>query len=536
MKQPLVTPPQALFSAAFALLCLRCSDAPPSRTNPSPGAPVAGSSGAAPEGGRGGSVGVGAGAGGGGVTSAGGSAIAGRGGVNGESGSGGASGAAAGSAAQAGAGGGAPLPVEPGLVKDEEVRLTSAGLSLVSYGGYLNGESFQQEGILTHEGYQYTAFWNTARHVVMARRPLPDGAWSSFEFSDYTNTEADAHNTISLGISPADGTLHVAFDHHSSTLHYRRSMNGLVAEPALASWTAASFGAVSSSLVAGTAITELTYPRFVTEPGGAKMLFSARLGTSGSGDEHLWEYDASLHTWTSLGKYLDGIVDNVNAYPHGLSYGVSSKRLHVSWCWRDTSNASTNHDLLYLYSDDDGRTWLNNEGVSVATTGSQAARQNTAGINVWKIAQNRGLINQEHMVVDALGRVHVLLSHLPDAQANDSSFDSARSKSQYFHYFRGTDGKWSKTALGQPAVLNFRGKLAVSSSNNLYAVLPDLRIAAAAASNAFASWQLLEQGQAGRFFSDPLIDATRLLSEDKLSVVYPEKASPNIFVIDYSLD
>jgi hypothetical protein len=493
--------------------------------------PVAGAGAGNPAGGAGaGGVGVAiGGAGEAGGPRAGAESVSGAGPAAGAGGTG----PSAGSAGAAGAGG--AVEAEPSVTKERETRLSDQGLTLVSYGGYLNGESFQQEGLVTYKGYQYAAYWNTARHVVLARRKLPGGPWASLEFSDYTNREDDAHNTISLGVSEGDGSLHVAFDHHSSPLHYRRSMQGLVNEPETAAWDATSFGAVSSSLVSGQNVAELTYLRFVSEPGGAKMLFSARIGTSGSGDEYLWEYDATSRTWSSLGKYLDGIVDNVNAYPHGLSYGPGTQRLHIAWCWRDTSNASTNHDLLYLYSDDHGRTWHADGGARVAVAGSQAARQSTPGIRVWNIGQNRGLINQEHMVVDARGRVHVLLSHLPDAQADDANFDSARGKVQYFHYQRHLDGKWTRTALGQPGVLNFRGKLALSSTNNLYAILPDLRIAAASASSEFASWKLLEKGQPNHYFSDPLIDTSRLLSEDELSVVYPEKASPNIQVIDYTL-
>src|SRR5690606_17572686 len=106
--------------------------------------------------------------------------------------------------------------VAASIAKDGESLIALSGLTLVSYGGYLNGESFQQDGILSHNGYQYTAFWNTNRSVVMARRELPSGEWQKFEFTDYTNTEDDAHNTISLGISQADGTLHLSFDHHGS--------------------------------------------------------------------------------------------------------------------------------------------------------------------------------------------------------------------------------------------------------------------------------------------------------------------------------
>jgi hypothetical protein len=359
-------------------------------------------------------------------------------------------------------------------VKNAEVKLSDAGLALVSYGGYLNGESFQQDGIVTHKGYQYTAFWNTARHVVLARRALPDGAWARVELTDYTNTESDAHNTISLGVTEADGTLHVAFDHHGSPLHYRKSHTGLLSDPANASWSAASFDATTGSLVSGVNVTQLTYPRFVSEPGGEKTLLSARIGASGSGDEYLWEYSATTHAWTSLGKYVDGIGANINAYLHGLAYGPGSTRLHAAWCWRDTSDAATNHDLLYVYSDDNGRTWRNNSGANAGTTGANAIHASSTGISVWSIGQKRGLINQEHMLVDDAGRVHVLLSHMPDAQADDANFDSARGKSQSFHYWRDLDGKWARTSLGLPVVAAFRGKLAVSSHGNLYAIFAGL--------------------------------------------------------------
>jgi hypothetical protein len=513
-------------------------------TTASGGTPATGGAGGTPTG-TGGTIGGGGSASGGTTTggatatggaagsNTGGSAGANSGGKGGATSMGGAAGANSGGNAGT-AGGGAAGSPSAGISKDGEVKLTGAGQTLVSYGGYLNGESFQQEGILSFNGYQYAAFWNTARHVVLARRALPSGAWSTLELSDYTNTEGDAHNTISLGICPSDGTLHVSFDHHGSPLHYRKSVANLVTTPATATWAASSFGAVTSSLVGTTAINMVTYPRFVTEPGGSKMLFGARLGASGAGDEYLWEYDGATHTWTSLGKYLDGISDNINAYPHGLSYTKGGSRLHVSWCWRATPDATTNYDLLYAYSDDHGRTWKNNAGTTVATTGTSFMRSNTAGLRVWEIKQNRGLINQEHMAVDATGRVHVLLSHMPDAQADDSNFERARTKSQFFDYWRNSAGTWARVPMGLPVIANFRGKLAISSSNNVYAILPDLRIVGASASANFATFTSLTS-DSGRFFSDPLIDAARLLTEDKLSVFYPEKSSPNIWVLDYTL-
>lgn len=431
-------------------------------------------------------------------------------------------------------GGGANVAVS--ATKKGEGQIALSGLTDVSYGGYLNGESFQQDGIVSYNGYQYTAFWNTNRQVVMARRKLPNGAWSKFDFTDYTNSEKDAHNTISLGITPGDGTLHLSFDHHSTILKYRVSVANLVTDPENVAWAAASFGSVKNALVAGTNVTLVTYPRFVTEPGGQKMLFSARIGESGSGDEYLWEYSAASHTWTSLGKYIDGISNSINAYLHNLAYTRGGTRLHASWCWRDTSNASTNHDLLYTYSDDHGRTWKNNAGAQIGTSGTTSINLNSTGLNVWPIKTNRGLINQEHMAIDSLGRVHVLLGHMPDSEADNSTFDTARAKSQYFHYWRDTSGKWTRTSIaGLAVVKNFRGKLAIASSNNVYAILPGMRIAAASASSNFASWSLLTTDTSRAYFSDPLIDSARVESEDALTVYYPQESSVNIWALEYTI-
>ncbi|WP_437672128.1 BNR repeat-containing protein [Sorangium sp. So ce131] len=463
--------------------------------------------------------------------------------TDGASAGGGAPGSASAASATAGStttGGGADA-VAPGIVKRAEERLAESGLNVVSYGGYLNGESFQQDVIVSFGGYQYTAFWNTSRNVVLARRRLPArpgeaaGPWQKFDFRDYRLSADDAHNTISLGIAPGDGTLHLAFDHHGSTLHYRRSVAGLLTDPEGATWAASSFSAVSSALVGSTAVRLVTYPRFVTEPGGDKLLLSARIGESGSGDEHLWEYDAATHAWSSLGEYIEGTDASINAYLHGLAYTRGGSRLHAAWCWRGTPDPTTNHDLLYVYSDDHGRTWRNSAGASVATTGASFVNRSTEGLSVWRIGENRGLINQEHMAVDASGRVHVLLSHLPDGEADNANFTSARSRSEFFHYVRSPEGTWSRHALGLRVIENFRGKLAISSSENVYAILPDLRIAGASPSDGYATWALLDDTDAGRFFSDPLIDAARLETSDDLTVYYPERSSVDIWGLEYTL-
>ncbi|MGD9212219.1 MAG: BNR repeat-containing protein [Desulfobacteraceae bacterium] len=412
--------------------------------------------------------------------------------------------------------------------------MTYSGLTVISYGGYLNGESFQQDGILTFNGYQYTCFWNTGRRVILARRALPDGEWSKIEISSYTNSTNDAHNTISLGICPKDGTLHVAFDHHGSDLHYIKSVQNLVTDPSGVPWETSSFNAVTSSLDGFKTVTQVTYPKFISTPQG-DLLFEYRYGTSGSGDQCLYEYSGTSHSWSSIGKYIDGISASINAYPHGIVYQQNTGRLHMTWCWRETPDASTNHDLCYIYSDDNGRTWKNDAGSTVAITGTSFITAQSPGIVVWRINQNRGLINQEHMTVDHAGNVHVLLSHMPDELADDSNFTNARTKSYFFHYVKDTNGNWKRNSINIPVILNFRGKIAAASNNDLYAILPDLRIASASYANSWADWSMINSEDSGRFFSDPLIDTARLEYEDVLTIYYPEKNSSNIFTLDYEL-
>jgi hypothetical protein len=407
-------------------------------------------------------------------------------------------------------------------------RLALTSRTNVSFGGYLNGESFQQDAILSFNGFQYAAYWNAEARVVLARRPGGSGDWTKIEMAPgYTGRGSDAHNTISLGVSPRDGRLHIAFDHHDSDLNHVQSVPGLLTRPDLVAWQTASFGPVAGQL--GTQpVQRVTYPRFVTTPDG-RMLFSYRRGTTGDGDEVLWAYDGATGTWTELGAYIAGAGEGVNAYLHGLEY--HGRRLHAAWCWRTTPDPSTNHDLMHACSDDDGLTWSNGFGAPVGRAGTQPMRRGS-NVRVLAIGQNRGLINQEHMTVDAAGRVHVLLSHLPDDEPDDADFARARGRCLYFHYWRDLDGTWSRVPMNLPVAGTWRGKLAVSSAGNLYAVLPAVRLASASAAARWTNWTLIETDLQGRFFSDPLIDRQQLRSRDRLTVFLPTVNSGGVVAID----
>lgn len=51
-------------------------------------------------------------------------------------------------------------------------------------------------------------------------------------------------DSISLGISHGDGTLHIGFDQHDNDLNYRVSEAGVATNPTQVKWTSDIFGSI----------------------------------------------------------------------------------------------------------------------------------------------------------------------------------------------------------------------------------------------------------------------------------------------------
>jgi hypothetical protein len=366
----------------------------------------------------------------------------------------------------------------------------------------------------------------------MARRKLPAGNWEIICFKDYQFKSNDAHNTISIGICPKNGTIHLAFDHHDHLLNYRVSRKDVATKPEVAKWDASSFGPITSEMEKGKSI-KITYPRFWQTPDG-RLQFCYRRGGSGNGDRMLVDYDAKTGTWFNT-RQIDsrkGFFSDANgmsgsrcSYPNGYDYGPHGK-LHTTWVWRESSQGA-NHDLMYAYSENQGKTWINNVGIPL----TEPPHLNSPGIIVVSIGRTYGLMNTHGQSLDSQGRIHVVMWH-----CSDESLKAAGSKPgeyrwgpaearRYHHYWRNKNGTWEHTEI--PGVAGNRPKLFIDKTDNAYLIFRnadlfvqsgDLVIAAATASSKWTDWKVIHT-EKGPFVNEMLGDLYRWKRDGILSIM-----------------
>lgn len=413
---------------------------------------------------------------------------------------------------------------EPAKCKVSAVADNGMPKDIVKAGARWN---FGPGSLWTHRGWQYAAYWDDARRVSVARRKLPAGVWSVVSLPGYQRTEnlnrgkagpkargfGDGHEKVSMGISP-DGIIHLAFDHHVSTLHYRTTKVGVANAPAAHPWTADLFGPVQDHLETES-IVGVTYPKFTSD--GMQLSLHLRLnGGSGSGDSHFMQY--AKGQWITsdpsaskvIDKHWSGGNGTVNAYPHGMV--SQDSRCHLTWCWRDTPNAATCHDLCYAYSDDQGKTWQNNRGKQIGETGSQFITADSPDVAAVEIAPGTSYVNGGSMTVDRTGRVHVLMR----GENGQPAYFTRDPQSQ----------NWTRTTS------DIMGTLVAGHGDDLYVVSSDGLWRSSA--KHFGKLEPLATGH-DEWFQDckMAVDQTRISHDGWLSVI--GQTGKQITVIDYWL-
>ncbi|MFE0524890.1 BNR repeat-containing protein [Streptomyces sp. NPDC058954] len=441
----------------------------------------------------------------------------------------------------------------PAVSKKGTTQLDPQAIFFVSYDGLVNNNSFQKNGLLTYKGYQYAVWYTSTGNAVVGRRALTASSWSTVTLSHVLKT-SDSHNVISMGVSKVDGRLHLNMDSHSDGYFYVKSVAGLLDNPATTAWTSSVFGAVQTSMDGLALTSQFTYPQFVSTPEG-RLQLSYRVGVSGNGRNALAEYDGS--SWTALGEWSSstgtytsshGSSTARNMYLHGIDYDVNG-RLHSFFTWREqnaavmcNSGGITNHDTGYVYSTDRGRTWRNDAGTQVATTGtSDTVAVTDSGLVVDSLNPDHSLMNQESQWTDSTGLPHAIISYVPGrfGQCTTNYVADRTANGRAFHVRKNASGTWTKTEI--PVALNSsqRTKLVLDKYDNAYAVFPFGRIAAASKASGYTDWTVLYDGSDLNAFGEVVIDELRTKYDNVLSFMYQEKSSGTtpsaLHVVDFAL-
>ncbi|MFF1640417.1 BNR repeat-containing protein [Streptomyces sp. NPDC058246] len=423
----------------------------------------------------------------------------------------------------------------------------------MSYDGLVNNNAFQKNGLLTHGGHQYAAWYTADRSAVVGRRALGATTWSTVTLG-HTLKSDDSHNVICMGVSRTDGRLHLAMDSHSDGFFYVKSVPGLLDDAASTAWTSAVFGAVRTTLDGLALTTRFTYPQFLPTPEG-RLQLSYRVGISGNGRNALAEYDGS--SWTALGEWSGstgtfttshGSSTARNMYLHGIDYDVNG-RLHAFFTWREQNDAVmsvrgglTNHDTGYVHSTDRGRTWRNDAGTVVGTTGGpDPVAVTDGGLVIDSLDPGHCLMNQESQATDSTGLPHAIISYVPGrfGPCTTDHVTDRTNNARAFHVRKDASGTWTKTEI--PIALNSsrRTGLVLDRYDNAYAIMPFGRIAGASKSSGYADWTLLYDGGGLNAFGEVVIDETRVSQDGILSFLYQEKSSGTtpsaLHVVDFRL-
>jgi hypothetical protein len=220
---------------------------------------------------------------------------------------------------------------------------------VVDVGDTFSGQPTEMT-LFTKDNQQFVGFWGPDRYMTAASRTLGSPTWTRVALSTQINW--DAHHSVVLGADKL-GYLHMSGGMHNNPLVYYRSSFPL---------DVTSFQQQSGMVSGATDESSCTYPHFFVGPIG-DMVFNYRSGASGQGDTIFNVYNAGIKSWSRLlgTKLIDGQGIN-SAYIVGPTPGPDGY-WHMVWTWRETADASTNHDLSYARTKD-FQTWENSAGVT----------------------------------------------------------------------------------------------------------------------------------------------------------------------------
>lgn len=275
--------------------------------------------------------------------------------------------------------------------------------------------------LLTHAPHQFVAFYDDQRQWTVAQRLLTEKKWTFTKLP--ITTGWDSHNYLTMTLDE-EGYLHLSGDMHCVPLNYFRSEKPFDARTL-----------VRVKSMVGDQEQRTTYPKFLCGPEG-KLIFMYRDGSSGDGNQVINQYDLKTKTWKRMLEHplTDGEGQR-NAYFTGPVLGPDGY-FHLSWVWRETPDASTNHDLSYARS---------KNLIDWETAGGKSLRlpiRLNDGAIVDPIPVQGGIINGNHRIgFDTANRV-ILSYHKNDAQGHTQPWN-ARWENGAWKFSQITDWPWT---------------------------------------------------------------------------------------------
>lgn len=258
--------------------------------------------------------------------------------------------------------------------------------------------------VTTYKEYVFMTWYKGGkqnRQMMLTRYNTATGTQKTIEFphqhTGWRNVWyiGESHNTIGVGVSPLDGTIHLLFDMHAYTrtrptdgslsddyFRYSYSKKNAADVPD-ADFTLDQFVKDSDNdythlSLNGVedygAFSERTYPKFFTNNQG-DLFFSMRQGASPNGGYHFAKYDANSSSWSNFVKFAD---KNAKNYGEPYNWGMYGRFKYVGGKIRigfqrrlqDTNDKYLYQNGFYIaYSDDQsGQTnWKNYNGTSFTT-------------------------------------------------------------------------------------------------------------------------------------------------------------------------
>ncbi|WP_241910415.1 BNR-4 repeat-containing protein [Pseudotamlana carrageenivorans] len=267
---------------------------------------------------------------------------------------------------------------------------------------YYFGKNISAHGdcIKTYGDYVFMTWYKggkAERHVMLTRYNTKTGTKATIEFphrhTGFQNQYwiGESHNTIAVGISPLNGSIHLLYDMHAYSatkpsngslandyFRYSYSLANVASLPdadfTLDKFVQSSSGNYKHLRMPGAApqseFVALTYPKFFLNDGG-ELFMLMREGGNNNGMYKFIKYDASTGNW---GNFIDFNALNAKNQP-GITYNWGlygemkylNGKLRIGFQRRSANNNDKyeyQNGVYYAYSDDQsGATgWKNYKG------------------------------------------------------------------------------------------------------------------------------------------------------------------------------